>query len=125
MTEQQPAPTAAVRPVLWPTRAGRIVDTADTSLADAGSEELRSFAEHYADVPLLELMRRLRLAEWNAAHYRGEAEAAAETTRRMPSPSAIREMDARHTRIRGLLDAPGRISRAGLEAALREPTATP
>ncbi|MFE2485992.1 hypothetical protein ACFXGR_22380 [Streptomyces mirabilis] len=112
--------TTATRIVMWPTHDGRIVDTADTSLTEANSEEARFFADRYADVPLLELMRRLRLAEWNAAEYQRQAEQAQEATRRMPPLSAIQQMDARHRKVRALLEAPGRISRAELRDALSE-----
>lgn len=123
MTDQS-APTARVRVVLWPVPEGAEFPAGDLSLTDANAIELEQFARDYAGVPLLELMRRLRLAEWNADHYRQEAEQAQQSLRELPALHQIRELDARHRRIRQLLDAPGRVSRAQLETALREPTAT-
>ena len=115
---ETPVPPTAVRIIRWPTHDGHYFDTADTSLTDADADELRFYAEHYAGLPLRELMRRLRLAEWDAAYYRREAEEARQAVRELPPMYAIREMDARYKRIRGLLTAPGRISRADLQAAL-------
>jgi hypothetical protein len=117
-------PTVKCRAVLWPAVGDGPFDSGDLSLTDANPIELEAFARDYAGVPLLELMRRLRLAEWNAAEYQRQAEAAQRSLRGLPPLHAIQELDARHKRIRGLLAAPGRISKADLEAALREP-ATP
>jgi hypothetical protein len=121
------ATTVTTRIVLWPSRDPDFRATVlEDPLADATDDEARFFAEQYADVPLLELWRRLRRAEWDAAYYEQEHRAAVEREKRLPPRYLIEEMDARHKRIRGLLAAPGRISRADLEAALREPvTATP
>ncbi|MFB8182574.1 hypothetical protein ACFC8N_42625 [Streptomyces sp. NPDC055966] len=121
MTTDQPTPTARSRIVLWPEPEDADFPAGDTSLTQASDDELRFYAANYAGVPLRELMRRLRLAEWNAAEYQRQAEELQASTRQMPPLQAIREMDDRHKRIRGLLATPGRISRADLEAALREP----
>lgn len=121
MTEQ-PEPTARVRIVLWPEPGDADFPAGDTSLTEANAIELREFARDYAGVPLLELMQRLRRAEWNAAEYQRQAEQAREISRRMPALSQIQEMDARHRRVRGLLEGRGAISRADLRAALTEST---
>lgn len=109
-----------VRAVLWPTRDRDTADTADTSLTDAKPDELRFFAEHYAGVPLADLLRRLRRAEWNAAYYQEELKAAQKRQAALPSLHVIQEVDARHKRIKALLAGGGRISRALLTAALAE-----
>ncbi|MDX3358047.1 hypothetical protein PV703_33130, partial [Streptomyces sp. ME01-24h] len=89
-------------------------------LADANPEELRFFADQYEGVPLIELYRRLRRAEWNADYYRGEYEAAVEREAKYPPLHVIQEVNARHQRIRDVLAAGGRINRALLTAALAE-----
>lgn len=124
MTEQPAASTVKTRVVLWPAAEGADFDSGDTSLAEANADEQRHFAEHYAGVPLLELMRRLRLAEWNAAEYQRQAEQLQEINRRTPPLHAIREMDARHKRVRALLEIPRRraIPKGELQAALNDPT---
>lgn len=121
-TNPQAAPGAKTRVVLWPTASeGDDFRSGDLSLAEATAIELAEFARDYAGVPLLELMRRLRVAEWNAAEYQRQAEQLQEAVRRMPPLHLIEAMDARHKRIRALLAEPGRISRALLTAALAEP----
>lgn len=112
------SPTVITRVVLWPTRGGTI-PTGEDPLGDASDEERQFFAQ-YADVTLLELWRRLRTAEWNAAYRQEEIERLLEQARRLPPLSDIREMDARHKRVRALLDVPQRrsIPRAELRAAL-------
>jgi hypothetical protein len=114
MSEQPAASTVKTRIVLWPTTEGADFDSGDTSLAEANADERRHFAEHYAGVPLLELMRRLRLAEWNAAEYQRQAEPL----------HLIQAMDARHKRVRALLEIPRRraIPKGELQAALNDPT---
>lgn len=118
MTE--PAAAVKTRVVLWPTREGDDFDSGDLSLTEATPTELAEFARDYADVPLLELMRRLRVAEWNAAEYQRQAEQLQETVRRMPSLGLVEAVDARHKRIKALLAKPGPISKALLTAALAE-----
>lgn len=120
MTE---SPQVVMRVVLWPTRGA--MATSERPLDDANPEERRFFGAQYADVPLLELWRRLRLAEWNAGEYKQRIEQLEEQARRMPPLHAIHEMDVRHKRIRALLDQPGRISRADLLAALSNPVDYP
>jgi hypothetical protein len=116
--------TAAVtmRIVLWPTAGDPAFQRTiqERPLDDATAEEARFFAEEYADIPLLELWRRLKRAEWNAEYYQRQAEQLQETVRRMPSLALVEAVDARHKRIRALLAEPGRISRALLTAALAE-----
>lgn len=119
MTE--PAAAVKTRIVLWPTREGDDVDSGDLSLTEANAIELAEFARDYAGVPLLELMRRLRVAEWNAAEYQRQAEQLQETVRRMPSLALVEAVDARHRRVKALLAKPGPISKALLTAALAEP----
>jgi hypothetical protein len=120
-TNRQAAPTVKTRIVLWPTLEGDDFDSGDLSLTEAGAIELGEFARDYAGVPLLELMRRLRVAEWNAAEYQRQAEQLQETVRRTPPLHVIEEVDARHKRIKALLAKPGPISKALLTAALAEP----
>ncbi|MGE7437555.1 hypothetical protein [Kitasatospora sp. NPDC001175] len=91
-------------------------------LEGATDGERAFYLANYQGVPLAELLRRLRLAEWNAAEYRQRVEQLEEQSRRMPSLALIHEMDARHRRVRALLDRPGRVSRAELLAALSTPT---
>jgi hypothetical protein len=123
--QHMPDTTAAVtmRIVLWPT-AGDVAfqrTVQERPLDDANPEERRFFAEEYADIPLLELWRRLRLAEWNAAEWQRQAEQSQQISRRTPPLHVIEAMDARHKRIKALLAKPGPISKALLTAALAEP----
>jgi hypothetical protein len=77
MKDRPETTTAVTRIVLWPTRgdAGFTSTPIENPLADANPDEARYFAANYADVPLLELWRRLRLAEWNAAEYQRQLDA--------------------------------------------------
>ncbi|MFD5566609.1 hypothetical protein [Streptomyces cadmiisoli] len=117
MTTDPPHPTATVLVALWPTDGDTLANP------DVNADEWRHFAKHYADVPLIELWRRLRTAEWNAAYYRGEYKATVEHHKAYPPLYRIQEMDARHRRVRDLLAVPRRrsIPRAELEAALNGP----
>jgi hypothetical protein len=118
----EPAAAVTMRIVLWPTAGDPAFQRTiqERPLDDATPEEARFFAEEYADIPLLELWRRLRLAEWNAEHYQRQAEQLQATVRRMPPLSLVEAVDARHKRIRALLAKPGPISKALLTAALAE-----
>lgn len=120
MTE--PAAAVTMRIVLWPTAGDAAFQRTiqERPLDDANPDERRFFAEEYADIPLLELWRRLRLAEWNAEHYQREAEQSQAITRQTPPLHVIEEVDARHKRIKALLAKPGPISKALLTAALAE-----
>jgi hypothetical protein len=120
MTE--PAAAVTLRIVLWPTAGDAAFQRTiqERPLDDANPDERRFFAEEYADIPLLELWRRLRLAEWNAEHYQREAEQSQAITRQTPPLYVIQELDARHKRIKALLAKPGPISKALLTAALAE-----
>ena len=113
-------PTVTTRVVLWPARVGEPFDSGDLSLEDANPTELAEFARDYAGVPLLELMQRLRRAEWNAAEYQRQAEQLQAQADRLPPMYLIEEIDARHKRLKDLVARPGRISRALLVAALSE-----
>jgi hypothetical protein len=119
-TDPQAAPVLKTRVVLWPAGDSDDFRSGDLSLTEATPIELAEFARTYADVPLLELMRRLRVAEWNAAEYQRQAEQLQETARRTPSLALVEEVDARHKRIKALLAKPGPISKALLTAALAE-----
>ncbi|MBA2951628.1 hypothetical protein [Streptomyces himalayensis] len=117
MTDQPAEPVlprVTVGLVLWPTAGDSYANP------DVSADEWRHFAEHYADIPLIELWRRLRLAEWNAAEYRRQAEQWCEIASRTPPLHVIEETADRHKRITALLAKPGRISRALLTAALSE-----
>ncbi|MCU1613894.1 MAG: hypothetical protein JWO98_1434 [Frankiales bacterium] len=128
-SQDNAAPTATMRIVLWPTRgdADFTRTVLEDPLADATHEERINFAAQYADLSLLELWRRLRWAEWNAEHYRTEYERMQEYQKRYPPLYRIQEMDARHKRVRALLDVPRRrsIPKAELLAALNDPVERP
>jgi hypothetical protein len=119
-----PDTTAAVtlRIVLWPTAGDPAFQRTiqERPLDDATADEARFFAEEYADIPLLELWRRLKRAEWNAEYYQREAEQLRQIVSRTPPLHLIEAMDARHKRIRALLAKAGPISKALLTAALAE-----
>lgn len=114
MPEQPATPMVTVRMVMWPSAGDSHADP------DVHPEEWRHFAEHYADVPLLELWRRLRKAEWNAEYYQGEAKEWQEIAKKTPPLHVIEETADRHRRLLSLLAQPGRISRSLLTAALAE-----
>lgn len=120
MTDQTEAVT--MRIVLWPTAGDADFQRTglERPLDDATPDEARFFAEEYADIPLLELWRRLARAEGDAKYYQQEAERWQEISRRTPPLALVRDVDARHKRIKALLAKPGRISRDLLTAALAE-----
>lgn len=124
MTDLNP-PRAGGRIRLSPTGDGGY-RTERLPLADplegATDEERAFYLASYQGVPLAELLRRLRLAEWNAEYYQREHEAMQEYQKRYPPLYVIQEMDARHKRVRALLDVPRRrtIPKAELEAALND-----
>lgn len=125
----EPAPVRLTTP-----RAGgriRLTPTADGGhttrrlpledpLQGATDEERAFYLANYSGIPLAELLRRLRLAERNADHYQREHEAAREREATQPPAWLVHQVDARHKRIKALLDGGGRISRALLTAALAE-----
>jgi hypothetical protein len=113
--------TVVMRVVLWPTRGE--MATSERPLDDANAEERQFFGAQYADVPLLELWRRLRRAEWDAAERQRRITQLEDQARRMPPLHLIQEVNARHKRIRALLDTPDR--RAISREALRDALATP
>jgi hypothetical protein len=119
------APTAGGRIRISPTGTGEYtVKTLPLGdpLEGASDAEREYYLTHYQGVPLVELLRRLRKAEWNEAYLREENERLKEQARHLPPLHLIKETDARHKRIRALLDRPGRISRADLIDALGTPT---
>jgi len=124
MTDLTP-PRAGGRIRLTPTSDGGHTTThlppADP-LEGATDEERAFYLANYGGIPLAELLRRLRLAEWNAREYQQQAEALQEQAKQQPPLYRIREMDARHKRVRALLDVPRRrtIPKADLEAALND-----
>lgn len=80
----------------------------DDPLAGATDAEREYYLAHYQGVPLAELLRRLRAAEWNAAEYKRQADAASAALNRMPPRHKIEDLAARHQRITALLDVPRR-----------------
>jgi hypothetical protein len=119
------APTAGGRIRISPTSTGEYtVKTLplEDPLEGATDTEREYYLTHYQGVPLTELLRRLRKAEWNEARLREENERLKEQARHLPPLHLIQETDARHKRIRALLDRPGRISRDALLDALSTPT---
>jgi hypothetical protein len=113
-------------------RVDGIYDAAHSPLPDplagATEEELRFFTEQsdYASLSRLEIMRRLRRAEWDAASYREKAEQLQESARQRPPLYRVQEMATRMKRLRSLLDVPRRrtIPRDELVAALYDPIST-
>lgn len=89
-------------------------------LAGATDEERAFYLASYGGIPLAELLGRLRRAEWSATYYQSEYEAALEREAEQPPSYLVYQVDARHKRIKALLDGGGRISRALLTAALAE-----
>lgn len=121
-------PSAGGRIRLTPTGDGDYTAKSlplEDPLEGATDGERAFYAANYRDVPLADLLRRLRTAERNAGEYKQRIEQLEEQARRMPPLHAIHEMDVRHKRIRALLDQPGRISRAELLAALSDPVEYP
>jgi hypothetical protein len=123
-------PTAGGRIRLSPTADGHYTSMhlpLEDPLDGATDAEREFFLANYQGVPLAELLRRLRTAEWNAAYLREEVDRLEGQAKRMPPLYAIHEMDARHKRIRALLDVPrrGGIPKSELLAALSEPVEYP
>jgi len=79
-------------------------------LAGATEEERRFFTEQsdYDDLSRLELMRRLRRAEWQASHYQAEAEQLQRQAHEMPPLHKVKELHGRMKRVLALLDVPRR-----------------
>lgn len=94
----------------------------DDPLEGASDEERAFYTANYQGIPLTELLRRLRKAEWNETYLREENRRLEEQARRVPPRHLIEEIDARHKRVRALLDRSGRISRTDLIDALSTPT---
>jgi hypothetical protein len=123
-------PTAGGRIRLSPTADGHYTSQhlpLEDPLDGATDAEREFYLANYQGVPLAELLRRLRTAEGDAAYRQEEIARLQEQARRMPPLYAIHEMDARHKRIRALLDVPrrGGIPKAELLAALRDPLEYP
>lgn len=119
-------PPAGGRILLTPTGGGNYHvehQQLEDPLAQASEEERRFFTEHYSGLDRLELMRRLRTAEWDATHHREEAERLQRQAREMPPLHRVQEMFGRMKRVRALLDVPRRrvIPRGELVAALYDP----
>jgi hypothetical protein len=117
-------PSAGGRVCLVPTTDGDYTAKRlplEDPLEGATESERKFYLAHYDGIPLAELLRRLRAAEWSAAHYKAEYEGLQETARRMPPLYKIQERDARHRRVLALLKASPRrrvIPKAELEEAL-------
>jgi len=94
-------------------------------LDGATEEERRFFTEQsdYDSLSRLELMRRLRRAEWDAAHYKGEAEQLQRQAREMPPLHKVKELHGRMQRVLALLEVPRRqvIPRSELVDAVYAP----
>lgn len=127
MTESSlTAPSAGGRMRLTPTGDGSYrtqrLPLADP-LAGATDAERAFYLAHYDGVPLAELMRRLRLAEWNAERYQRQAAALERQAKEQPPAYRFREMADRLSRVRALLDVPRRrvIPKADLADALDTP----
>lgn len=124
-------PAAGGRIVLTPTpNGGYRTDhkPLEDPMAAASEEERRFFTEHsdYSTLSRLELMRRLRGAEWNAAHYQAETERLQRQAHEMPPLHRVKEMHGRLQRVRELLAVPRRrsIPRDELVSALEDPFST-
>jgi hypothetical protein len=104
-------PTGGARRILTPT-AGGTYSTRSVPLEDpldgATDQERAYYIAHYQDVPMAELLRRLRTAEWDSAHYKGEYEAARGRERQYPPLTQVRNLAARMRRVQQLLDTPRR-----------------
>lgn len=104
-------------------------DVARSTLTDpldgATEEERRFFTEQsdYDNLSRLELMRRLRVAEWQAGHYQAEAERLQRQAREMPPLHKVKELHGRMKRVLALLDVPRRrvIPRSDLVDAIYAP----
>jgi hypothetical protein len=94
-------------------------------LDEATEEERRFFTEQsdYDSLSRLELMRRLRGAEWDAAHYKDEVDRLQRQTREMPPLHKVKELHARMQRVLALLEVPRRrvIPRSELTDAVYAP----
>ena len=101
------------RYILRPTPSGGYETTREPledPMEGAGPNERRFFEENYADLSRLELMRRLRGAEWDLAHYKEEAQRLQQQAREMPPLYKVQEMNERMKRIRALTKVPRRRS---------------
>jgi len=87
-------------------------------LAGAGDQDRAFYLANYGTLPLAEIFRRLRLAEWNAEYRKRELNAALERAKAQPAAWLVAQVDARQKRLKTLLDHPGRISRNDLYGAL-------
>lgn len=104
-------PTAGGRIIIRPTTNGdhtaRSLPPEDP-LAGATDSEREYYLTHYQGIPLAELLRRLRTAEWDAAEYRRRSERASAQLAAMPPLHKIRDLNERHQRVQALLDVPRR-----------------
>lgn len=91
----------------------------------ATDEERRFFTEQsdYGSLSRLELMRRLRRAEWQASHHQAEAEQLQQQVREMPPLHKVKELHGHMQRVLALLEVPRRrtIPRSELAEAVYAP----
>lgn len=103
---------------------GGIASSRRVPLADplegANDGERAFYLANYQGVPLLELLQRLRRAEWDADQYKRQAEVWEAYHKGYPALHLIQAMNERHKRIRALLDNRRRrtFTRIELEDAL-------
>lgn len=119
-------PTAGGRIRLSPTGDGNYVSERlplEDPLEGATEAEREFYLQHYQGVPLAELLRRLRHAEWDAQQYRRECEQLREQARRTPPMHQVEAWYSAVQRVLGLLELPRRRSftRAELQAAIDPP----
>lgn len=116
-------PDAGRRHILRPYTDGHYTTHSlplEDPLAGATEAQRAYYIAHYDGIPLAEILFRLRAAEWDAAAYKEQLDAAKEQLAALPPLYRIQDIAARHKRITALLAGGGRISRALLTAALAE-----